>query len=196
MIKRTPLSEFESIRNNGKKAIVFKEEDELISVRKTTGDNEIIIGTSDGRLVRFYETEVRVMGRSSSGVKGISCDNAVVVGAEVVENNSQVLVVTENGYGKRTDIEEYRLTHRGSKGVKTLNITEKNGSIVALRAVKGDEDLIIITTTGIVIRILISQVSLLSRNTQGVRLINLKNEQKVATANTVEHLEEEIVEGE
>ena len=191
LIKRTPLSEFESIRNNGKKAIVFKDDDELISVRKTTGNNEIIIGTSDGRLVRFYETEVRVMGRSSSGVRGIACANSVVVGAEVVERNSQVLVITENGYGKRTIIEEYRLTHRGSKGVKTLNITEKNGAIVALRAVKGDEDLIIITTTGIVIRILISQVSLLSRNTQGVRLINLKNEQKVSTANTVEHLDVE-----
>lgn len=194
LIKRTALSEFDSIRNNGKKAIVFKEDDELIAVHKTNGDNEIIIGSSDGRLVRFHETEVRIMGRSSSGVKGISCDDSVVVGAEVVENNSQVLVVTENGYGKRTNIEEYRLTHRGSKGVKTLNITDKNGAIVALRAVTGDEDLMIITNTGIVIRILIAQVSLLSRNTQGVRLINLKNDQKVATANTVQHLEEEIVE--
>ena len=193
LIKRTPLSEFDSIRNNGKKAIVFKEEDELISVRKTTGDNEIIIGSSDGRLVRFNEKEVRVMGRSSSGVKGITCDDSWVVGAEVVENSYQVLVVTENGYGKRTNIDEYRLTHRGSKGVKTLNITEKNGSIVALRSVKGDEDLMIITNSGIVIRISIKQVSLLGRNTQGVRLINLKNDQKVATANTVEHIEEEII---
>jgi len=197
LIKRTSLSEFENIRNNGKKAIVFKEDDELISVRKTTGDNEIIIGSNDGRLVRFNEKEVRVMGRSSSGVKGITCDNSYVVGAEVVEEGLQVLVVTENGYGKRTDIEEYRLTHRGSKGVKTLNITAKNGNIVALRSIKGDEDLMIITNSGIVIRISISQVSLLGRNTQGVRLINLKNEQKVAAANTVEHIEtmvEDIVE--
>ena len=194
LIKRTALTEFDSIRNNGKKAIVFKEDDELISVRKTTGENEIIIGSSDGRLARFNEKEVRIMGRSSSGVKGICCENSRVVGAEVVEEGCQVLVVTENGYGKRTAIEEYRLTHRGSKGVKTLNITDKNGSIVALRSVKGDEDLMIITNSGIVIRISIEQVSLLSRNTQGVRLINLKNEQKVATANTVEHIEEEIIE--
>jgi len=194
LIKRTPLSEFDSIRNNGKKAIVFKDDDELISVRKTTGDNEIIIGNSNGRLVRFNENEVRVMGRSSSGVKGITCDDSIVVGAEVVEENCQVLVVTEKGYGKRTPIEEYRLTHRGSKGVKTLNITDKNGSIVALRSVKDGEDLMIITNSGIVIRISIDQVSQLSRNTQGVRLINLKNEQKVATANTVEHIEEEIIE--
>ena len=194
LIKRTALTEFDSIRNNGKKAIVFKEDDELISVRKTTGENEIIIGTSDGRLVRFNENEVRIMGRSSSGVKGINCDNSYVVGAEVVEEGSQVLVVTENGYGKKTPIEEYRLTHRGSKGVKTLNITEKNGNIVALRSVFGDEDLMIITNSGIVIRISINQVSTLSRNTQGVRLINLKNDQKVATANTVDHLEEEIIE--
>jgi len=194
LIKRTALTEFDSIRNNGKKAIVFKDDDELISVRKTTGNNEIIIGSSDGRLVRFDENEVRVMGRSSSGVKGISCENSCVVGAEVVEENFQVLVVTENGYGKRTAIEEYRLTHRGSKGVKTLNITDKNGSIVALRSIHGDEDLMIITNSGIVIRISIEQVSLLSRNTQGVRLINLKNGQKVSTASTVDHIEEEIIE--
>ena len=192
LIKRTPLSEFDNIRTNGKKAIVFKEDDELISVRKTTGNNEIIIGSSDGRLVRFHENEVRVMGRSSSGVKGISCENSYVVGAEVVEENNQVLVVTENGYGKRTPIEEYRLTHRGSKGVKTLNVTDKNGNIVTLKSVKGDEDVMIITNTGIVIRISIEQISVLSRNTQGVRLINLKNDQKVATANTIEHIEEEI----
>lgn len=192
LIKRTPLSEFDNIRTNGKKAIVFKEDDELISVRKTTGNNEIIIGSSDGRLVRFHENEVRVMGRSSSGVKGISCENSYVVGAEVVEENNQVLVVTENGYGKRTPIEEYRLTHRGSKGVKTLNVTDKNGNIVTLKSVKGDEDVMIITNTGIVIRISIEQISILSRNTQGVRLINLKNDQKVATANTIEHIEEEI----
>ena len=194
LIKRTSLLEFDNIRNNGKKAIVLKDDDELISVRKTNGNNEIIIGTSDGRLVRFHESEVRIMGRSSSGVKGINCDNSIVVGAEVVEEGSQVLVITENGYGKRTQIEEYRLTHRGSKGVKTLNITDKNGNIVTLKSVVGDEDLMIITNNGIVIRIAVGQVSLLSRNTQGVRLINLKDEQKVSTANTIEHVEEEIEE--
>ncbi len=190
LIKRTSLTDFENIRNNGKKAIVLKDDDELIAVRKTTGDKEIIIGSSNGRLVRFDEKEVRIMGRGSSGVRGINCDGAFVVGAEVVNEDHQVLVVTENGYGKRTPINEYRLTHRGSKGVKTLNITEKNGNIVALRTVVGDEDLIIITDSGIIIRISINQISELSRNTQGVRLINLKNDQKVSTANTIEHIEE------
>ena len=184
LIKRTSLTDFENIRNNGKKAIVLKDDDELIAVRKTTGDKEIIIGSSNGRLVRFDEKEVRIMGRGSSGVRGINCDGAFVVGAEVVNEDHQVLVVTENGYGKRTPINEYRLTHRGSKGVKTLNITEKNGNIVC------DEDLIIITDSGIIIRISINQISELSRNTQGVRLINLKNDQKVSTANTIEHIEE------
>jgi len=188
LIKRTSVEEFDSIRNNGKKAIVLKEDDELIAVRKTTGDNEIIIGSSDGRLVRFFEKEVRVMGRSSSGVKGIECEDSVVVGAEVVENSCQVLVVTENGYGKRTDIEEYRLTHRGSKGVKTINTTDKNGKIVSLRTTIGEEDVMIITDSGIVIRIPASQISLLGRNTQGVRLINLKDNQKVATASCIEHI--------
>ncbi len=192
LVKRTALSEFENIRNNGKKAIVLKEDDELIAVRKTTGDKEIIIGSSNGRLVRFDEKEVRIMGRGSSGVRGINCDGSIVVGAEIVEDGYQVLVVTENGYGKRTPIEDYRLTHRGSKGVKTLNITEKNGKIVALRTVKGDEDLVIITDSGIVIRIAMEQISELSRNTQGVRLINLKNEQKVATANTLEKIDESL----
>ena len=188
LIKRTSVEEFDSTRNNGKKAIVLKEDDELIAVRKTTGDNEIIIGSSDGRLVRFFEKEVRVMGRSSSGVKGIECEDSVVVGAEVVENSCQVLVVTENGYGKRTDIEEYRLTHRGSKGVKTINTTDKNGKIVSLRTTIGEEDVMIITDSGIVIRIPASQISLLGRNTQGVRLINLKDNQKVATASCIEHI--------
>ncbi len=192
LIKRTNMQEFDSIRNNGKKAIVLKENDQLISVRKTTGKNEIIIGASNGRVVRFYENEVRVMGRGSCGVKGIDInDNEFVVGAEIISQDEQVLIVTENGYGKKTPIEEYRLTHRGSKGVKTLNVTEKNGNIVSLKTVLGDEDLIIITDTGMTIRISITQISTLSRNTQGVRLITLKNNQKVSTIATIDKLMEE-----
>ena len=181
LIKRTDMKEFENIRTNGKKAIILKENDELISVRKTNGNNEIIIGANNGRLVRFNEKEVRIMSRGSSGVKGIEItDNECVIGSEVIENNEEVLVVTENGYGKKTPINEYRLTHRGSKGVKTINITEKNGKILSLRKVIGDKDLIIITNNGITIRIATSQISSLGRNTQGVRLINLKNDQKVS----------------
>ena len=182
LIKRTAREEFENIRSNGKKAIILKDDDELIAVRKTNGNKEIIIGASNGKLVRFNETEVRVMGRGSSGVKGIELNpDEVVIGAEVVDPNAEVLIVTEKGYGKKTPIEEYRLTHRGSKGVKTLNITEKNGKLVSLRTVYEDEDLIIITDSGMTIRISISQISTLSRNTQGVRLITLKDEQKVST---------------
>ena len=187
LVKRTKREEFENIRANGKKAIVLKEDDELIAVRKTDGNKEIIIGSSNGKLVRFNETEVRIMGRGSSGVKGIELeDNENVVGAEVVEQNAEVLIVTEKGYGKKTPIDEYRLTHRGSKGVKTLNITEKNGKLVSLRTVYENEDLIIITDSGMTIRMEISQISTLSRNTQGVRLISLRDDQKVSTTAIIE----------
>ena len=186
LTKRTRIEEFENIRNNGKKAIVLKDSDELISVRKTTGENEILIGASNGRMVRFNENEIRVMGRSSSGVKGISFENSYVVGAEVVNKDEDVLIVTEKGYGKKTNVDQYRLTHRGSKGVKALNVTEKNGNLVSLKTVKGDEDLLIITNSGIIIRIDTQQISTLNRNTQGIRLINLKDNQKVSTVALVE----------
>ena len=195
LIKRTSREEFENIRSNGKKAIILKEDDELIAVRKTDGNKEIVIGASNGKLVRFHETEVRIMGRGSSGVKGIELeDDEDVVGAEVVEPNAEVLIVTEKGYGKKTPIEEYRLTHRGSKGVKTLNVTDKNGKLVSLRTVYEDEDLIIITDSGMTIRMNISQISTLSRNTQGVRLINLKEDQKVSATAIIE--KEDIEENE
>ena len=183
--KRTELSEFDSIRNNGKIAITLKEDDEVISVRKTTGNNEIIIGASNGRMVRFVENEIRVMGRTAAGVRGIDLGDAKVIGAEVINEGQEVLVVTENGYGKKTDISEYRLTHRGSKGVKALNVTEKNGMLVALLTVTGDEDLIVITDSGIVMRMSMNQISTLGRATQGVRLIKLKDDQKVATVSLV-----------
>ena len=186
LTKRTRIEEFENIRNNGKKAIVLKDNDELISVRKTTGENEILIGASNGRMVRFNENEIRVMGRSSSGVKGISFENSYVVGAEVVNKDEDVLIVTEKGYGKKTNVDQYLLTHRGSKGVKALNVTEKNGNLVSLKTVKGDEDLLIITNSGIIIRIDTQQISTLNRNTQGIRLINLKDNQKVSTVALVE----------
>ena len=186
VVKRTKLEEFESIRNNGKKAIVLREGDELITVNKSDGSKEIAIGANNGRMVRFNENEVRIMGRSSTGVKGIEFEDEYdVVGAEVVTPDRQILVVTENGYGKKTNVGEYRLTHRGSKGVKALNTTEKTGRMVALKCVDGNEDLVIITDSGITIRISMEQVSSLGRNTQGVRLIHLKDEQKVSTVTTL-----------
>lgn len=181
IVKKTAISEFENIRSNGKIAITLKENDELISVRKTDGNNEILIASSNGRMIRFDEEELRVMGRTASGVRGIDMDGGYAVGCEVAEELQEVLVVTEKGYGKRTKIEEYRKTHRGSKGVKALNVTEKNGNIVAFKIVTGDEDLMIITDSGIIIRLSLSQVSTTGRVAQGVKLINLKDEQAVST---------------
>ena len=194
IVKRTPIEEFDSIRKSGKIAIVLKENDELISVRSTCGNNEIVIGASNGRLVRFKEDEVRSMGRSSSGVKGIELDGAHVVGAEVVNNNDMVLIVTEKGYGKQTVIDEYRLTHRGSKGVKALNVTDKNGQMASLKCLNPEAKLhlMIITDSGIIIKLPLDQVSTLKRATQGVRLINLKDEQKVSTVAIVEKEEESL----
>ena len=195
LIKRTDISEFSNIRTNGKKAITLREGDELISVRKTSGDDEILMAASNGRLARFNETNVRIMGRSASGVRGINIDDSTnLVGMEVVENNCDVLVITEKGYGKKTPINEYRLTNRGGKGVKTLNITEKNGSIVAFKTVFGGKDLMIITDEGIVIRIDVSQISTMSRVTQGVKLINLRDGQFVSSVALVEN--DNVVEGE
>ena len=181
LVKRTDISEFENIRSNGKIAITLRDDDELIAVHKTTGENEIIIGASNGRMVRFVENEVRTMGRTASGVKGIELNGAIVVGGEIINSEEEVLIVTEKGYGKKTPIDEYRLTHRGSKGVKALNVTEKNGMLVSLRSVNGDCDLMIITDNGVVMRMPITQISTLKRATQGVRLINLKDDTKVAT---------------
>ena len=195
LVKRTEIKEFDSIRKSGKIAINLKENDELLFVTKTNGDNEIVIASSNGRLVRFNENEIRVMGRTASGVKGIEIgSNDICVSAEKVDNSSDILIITEKGYGKRTKIEEYRLTHRGSKGVKALNITEKNGNLVSIKNVHEDEELLIITDSGIIIKIPMSQVSKMSRVTQGVRLINLKNNQKVTTIATT--IEEKLDENE
>ena len=188
LVKRTELSEFDNIRKSGKIAIGLKDDDELIYVGVTTGNDEIAIGANNGRMVRFNEAEVRVMGRSASGVKGIELEDSKVIGAEVIKPGQLILIVTENGYGKKSEIEEYRLTHRGSKGVKALNITEKNGMMVALDCVDadGEYDLMIITDSGTIIKLPLEQVSTLKRATQGVRLINLKDDQKVSTVAVVE----------
>ncbi len=181
LIKRCNVSDFENIRTNGKLAITLKEEDELISVKKTDGTKFITLASSNGRLVRFDENEVRIMGRTASGVKGIDLGDGYCIDSNIAEEHREVLVVTENGYGKRTTIDEYRITHRGSKGVKTLNSTDKTGNIVAFKVVSDTEDLMIITNSGMIIRIPISQISIMSRVTQGVRLISLKYNQKVTS---------------
>ena len=186
LVKRTDVAEFDSIRKNGKIAITLKDGDMLTSVKKTTGNNEVIMASNIGRMVRFNENEVRIMGRSASGVKGIDMSDAVVVGAEVVNKSQLILVVTEKGYGKKTDVEEYRLTHRGGKGVKALNITEKNGLIVTFKSVVGDEDIIITTDEGTIIRLDVSKISTLRRNTQGVRLMNLRENQIVTSVTVTE----------
>lgn len=172
--KRSPLTSFANIRNNGLIALNLREGDELISVRLTDGTKEMIIGTKAGLLIRFPETDVRSMGRTATGVKGIRLSAGdEVVGMEVLEESAEILVVTKNGYGKRTPSEEYRRQGRGGKGIKTCNITEKNGDLVTMKVVTGEEDLMLITTGGVLIRIPVSSISMTGRNTQGVKLINL-----------------------
>ena len=181
LVKRTNISEFENIRSNGKIAITLRENDELISVQKTNGNNEILIASSNGRMIRFIEDEIRVMGRSAAGVKGIDVGDGICVGCEIAIPGQNVLVATENGYGKQTDIDEYRMTHRGSKGVKALNVTSKNGNIIGFKTLNGDEDLMIVTNNGIIIRMDCRQISQTGRVAQGVKLINLKEGQSVST---------------
>ncbi len=186
LVKRTEISEFYNIRNNGKKFITLRDDDDLISVKKTDGTYDILMASSNGRLVRFPENLVRVMGRCASGVRGINLDDGILVGMEVANSDIDVLVVTEKGYGKKTPISEYRITNRGGKGVKTLNITDKNGTITSFKAVDKDKDLIIITNEGIIIRIDINSISMMSRVTQGVRLINLRENQVVSSISVVD----------
>ena len=190
LVKRTNIEEFESIRSNGKIAITLKEDDSLISVKKSLGTNEILMASSNGRMVRFREDELRPLGRTASGVKGIDVSGGVCVGMEVADSDNDVLVVTENGYGKKTKIDEYRMTHRGSKGVKALNVTAKNGNIVSFKITSENQDLMIITDSGIVIRLPLEQVSSTGRVAQGVKLINLKENQKVSTVAIINHDEE------
>ena len=193
LIKKTEISEFYNIRSNGKKFITLKDNDELISVKSTNGNCDVLMAASNGRMVRFNEDLIRVMGRNAVGVRGITLDGSELVGMEVSFGNEDVLVVTENGYGKKTSINEYRVTNRGGKGVKTLNITDKNGIITAFKIVDNTKDLIIITNEGIIIRLAVDKISEMSRVTQGVKLINLRENQKVSSISIVD-TEEEITE--
>ncbi|WP_342540488.1 DNA gyrase subunit A [Heyndrickxia sp. FSL K6-6286] len=189
--KRTPLTDFANIRTNGLIAIHLREEDELISVKLTDGDRDIIIGTKNGMLIRFPEVDVRSMGRTATGVKGITLSgDDEVVGMEILDESNDVLIVTINGYGKRTTASEYRIQSRGGKGLKTCNITEKNGGLIAVKTVTGEEDLMLITAGGVLIRMAVGDISQLGRNTQGVKLIRLGEDEHVATVAKVEKEEE------
>ena len=208
IIKKTLLEQYSRPRQNGVNAITIREEDRVIEVRMTNGDNEIIIANRNGRAIRFHESTVRCMGRTATGVRGITLDEDgqdEVIGMICIKDpeTESIMVVSEQGYGKRSDIEDYRITNRGGKGVKTLNITEKTGKLVAIKTVTDENDLMIINKSGITIRMKVEDVRIMGRATQGVRLINLekRNDQigsvcKVESENEEETSVEEIVEGE
>ena len=189
IVKKTALSEFENIRNSGKICITLKSNDELIDVKKTTGTDLILLGSTNGKMVKFSEDEIRVMGRTAAGVKGINLDGSNCICCEVVNEDSIILLVTEKGYGKQTKVCEFRQTRRGSKGVLALNITEKNGVLVSAKVVDQNKDVIIMTDAGITIKLPLEQISTLGRVTQGLRLISLRDNQKVSTISIVDKTE-------
>ena len=197
LVKRTNVAEFSNIRQNGLKALNLREEDELINVFLTDGNTDVIIGTKYGYSVRFNEAVVRNMGRSATGVRGVNLrEGDKVVGASVVTDQDEVLIITEKGYGKRTMAGEYPTKGRGGKGIKTANITEKNGPLAGLLTVKGDEDLMIITDTGVMIRTGVANISQTGRSTQGVKVMRLDQDAKIVTFTTVQpdEKDEEVVE--
>ena len=190
VVKKTLISEFANIRNGGKICISLRENDKLIDVKKTTGNDLVLLGSDSGRMVKFNEDEIRVMGRTASGVRGISLDGSKCICSEIVKEDDTILLVTEKGYGKQTKVSEYRQTRRGSKGVKAMNITEKNGNLVSVKIVYEGKELVIMTNSGMTMRMPLEQISLLGRVTQGLRLINLKDNQKVSTISLVDKEEE------
>lgn len=196
LVKKTSIEEFKNIRQSGKIAINLKDEDQLVAVKLTKENEEILVAASNGKLIRFNENDVRPMGRTASGVKGINVDGSHVVGMTTNGEGQYIMAISENGYGKMSPIEDYRESHRGGKGVKTINTTEKTGQLVALRAVNGDEDLLIMTSEGIMIRLPMEQVKLAGRNTQGVRLIKVAEGSIVSSVEVVSKSEEEIEENE
>ena len=191
IVKKTPINEFDSIRKSGKICINLKDNDELIGVKKINDNDLILLGSSSGKVVKFDEQDIRPMGRTASGVRGINNDGGITICSEVVNEDNKILIVTEKGYGKITNVSEFRQTKRGSKGVKALNITEKNGMLIDIKVVGDNMDVILMSNTGMTMKMPLSQISTLGRATQGLRLINLKDDQKVATVSLVE--EEETI---
>ena len=199
IIKKTSLEAYSRPRKNGINAITIREGDELLEACLTSGNDEVLMAVRSGKAVRFNEQTVRPMGRNASGVKAITLadESDEVVGMICINSPEQnVLVVSENGYGKRSDVEDYRITNRGTKGVKTLNITDKTGELIAIKSVTDDEDLMIINKSGIVIRLAVSTLRIMGRATQGVKLIDLRGNDQIAAVTKVEHVEEEEVEAE
>lgn len=191
VVKRVAVKEFENIRQNGKIAVTLRDGDQLFDVKHTKGNEEIYIASSLGKVVRFNEQDVRVMGRTAAGVNGINTNGGQVVGVTTSSEGQYILAITQKGYGKMSERDEYRLTSRGGKGVITVNVTDKNGSLVAMRAVNGNEDLLVTTNEGTIIRLPLQQVKVAGRNTQGVRLIRLDENQAVSSIAVVPHDETE-----
>jgi DNA gyrase subunit A len=194
VIKKTEISAFSNIRTNGIRALLLNEGDELFRVSMTDGEKDIILGTSNGKAIRFSESDIRPMGRISAGVRGIKVEeNEICVGMAIVNTDGdEIVIVTEKGYGKRTNVDAFRVQVRGGKGVKALNITEKNGQLIALRTVRGDEDLMVVTDKGMIIRTHLDQILTIGRDTQGVCVIKLNQGHSVASIAVVPRTEEEI----
>jgi len=193
IIKKTNLAAYKNVRQNGIIAVNIREDDELLEACLTSGNDEVLMAVRSGKAVRFNEQTVRPMGRTATGVKAITLasENDEVVGMVCIDSPEQtVLVVSEKGFGKRSDIDDYRITNRGAKGVKTLNITEKTGDLIAIKGVTDDEDLMIINKSGIVIRMAVSKLRVMGRATQGVKLIDLRGTDEIAAVTKVEHEDE------
>jgi len=196
-VKKTSLEQYSRPRTNGINAITIKEDDELLEAKLTTGDSQVMLALKSGKSIRFEESKTRPMGRNASGVRGISLANEKdeVVGMIAVNDlESNILVVSENGYGKRSSLEDYRITNRGGKGVKTINVTEKTGNLVAIKNVTDEDDLMIINKSGITIRMAVSDLRVMGRATQGVKLINIRDNDSIAAVAKVMHEEEVEVE--
>ena len=184
IIKKTTLEAYSRPRQNGVNAITIREGDRLLEAHLTNGKSELMLAVRSGKAIRFNEEKVRAIGRTASGVRGVTLGSETdeVIGMVCVQDESEdILVISENGYGKRSKIEDYRITNRGGKGVKTINITEKTGNLIAVKSVSNDNDLMIITQNGLTIRLNVNAISLLGRATQGVRLINLKGDDRIAS---------------
>jgi DNA gyrase subunit A len=199
VVKKTLLERYSRPRQNGVIAISIREDDEVLAVRMTNGNTEIILANRNGRAIRFNENKVREMGRTATGVRGMTLDNDgqdEVIGMVCMKEyeKESIMVVSEQGYGKRSDIEDYRITNRGGKGVKTLNITEKTGKLVAIKSVTDDYDLMIINKSGITIRVNVSDIRIMGRATQGVRLINLekRHDEIASVCRVLSEQEEEL----
>ena len=196
-VKKTLLEQYSRPRVNGINAITIREDDELLEAKLTNGESQVLLAVKSGKMVRFEEGKTRPMGRSASGVRGITLQNEqdeCIGMISVNDMSSEILVVSENGYGKRSSLDDYRITNRGGKGVKTLNITEKTGSLISINAVTDQDDLMIINKSGLTIRMEVSDLRVMGRATQGVRLINIKGSDSIAAVTKVIREDEEEIE--